>query len=1542
MTETQRRIQAYKRALPHMKERVMAVALLFVISISMMVSASFAWITLSRSPEVNGLATTIATNGNLEIALSDIDGLAPDESAVGDGLGDITKTNLAWGNLINLSDPSYGLSDITLRPAALNTRTLLTNPMYAVSYGTDGRITDYFNDFAYATYDGEYNRFTVPDISSDEKGYGVRAISSVTYADYIGNAFIESQTKTITQTYNAARSELTAICNNMDYMAALAYLVEQYADVTLNGDGSDLACKADTVLTLADMIDDFYECMKSAGNAIVEIANLYQYLTLEDKSQYLPHTFDQLTAGTLATKYKNYTEFKKTADLFKTAWTKTNTAWKGISQEYDETGGDPTKTAVNSARELVALGETVYWEAHLAVPVDNLCKISTTTLAGKTVSQMKSNPTSALGALGDGSLAVINDGAIKDADQLLMERDEHINVYNPSVVKVKVKYIITVTIKPRIQTSAFGTEPYIGIAQTEAVMASEGGTGSKGQPVAAETYAMVIDFWVRTNSMSSLLILEGELKYEQDTGTDASGYSVGRLYYFENTNESGETVQTYVYKTDDGKMYYNNTSDEVPAEERPSDDQLVEAMKAKPSGYEGVNRVWDESDYDTLVPPIDSNSIVATQGSGSCYIFYPSSGEEQEQALRLLSNMRVAFVDEYGNLLATAAMDTSNAVEDAGRVLVPLLLRPNTPIEVDDDGNTESYYITPLVQNEATRITTLVYLDGQNLSNSDVLSAGTITGQLNIQFGTTDMSLSALKDEEVMRESYEFTFSPKSKEFSETDTEWKLPLELAVAGSKPNSVKGNFISVLTATQGARQPQFEMTYNESKNKWEVTVEFNGPGTYQLRSIQINGVDYPLNSDNIVTVKVPGTSVMSLRWDDLVDNPKVKSVLTAESSYQQSLSLTLKSNDAAAHKVYGIFMGDNGQNIRIDFAKGTGDVYSGIATFSASGKYTLSYIYVDEVPIPLSDPLAGSGGDTSTDKEKVLELRLGLSTVVNLMRPVLADDLDDNTILNNINGGIANGWSFTYTMGYPINIDVTCEVFDDQGNEITDFKDADLTYGTASVNGNLDVLNLTWDADRGKFVGTMRFQNSGIFSFKYLKVIDAKGYISYITSATVAPTITSIPPDEMEYVGKTNDHQELMMNLGSTDRKLSLVLKHAAAAMLDITVQRNNSDGSVDTVLFKNVLPENSGDYSTFTVNIVESDPNIAESGITQLDGKWTIIGAKASTVYYEGVFYGGGYNDDGSYKEDGWLDLTADSKWDSNISTEFITEYSVTIKNAPSNFGTVAFATDNICNNMQFIVSDYAGRALSMNGNDLDISIELWYKCSVGTGVTVETTDVKEVGGIAVNDSSDKTILTMPEMNFFVHGTYSAVAKKITIKNGDEVIVNAADLNINIPSVKVNWRTPSVTISSITPNGSHTTINKNDSDKTVESKIDGNTAVVFCEYSKSGNGKITTYPSVTLLISNVDAAEKAEMQFTGDTDYIYTGTDSSGQTQYYVWNQGEKECTRYIGNYKKSNSCRSMTANPAGTLKSSSLKLEYSGVSYTFAVNEIIIKNEKPS
>ena len=63
MTDTQKRIKAYKDALPGIKERLAAVALLLVISLAMVTSATFAWLTISRNPEVSGVNMSVAANG---------------------------------------------------------------------------------------------------------------------------------------------------------------------------------------------------------------------------------------------------------------------------------------------------------------------------------------------------------------------------------------------------------------------------------------------------------------------------------------------------------------------------------------------------------------------------------------------------------------------------------------------------------------------------------------------------------------------------------------------------------------------------------------------------------------------------------------------------------------------------------------------------------------------------------------------------------------------------------------------------------------------------------------------------------------------------------------------------------------------------------------------------------------------------------------------------------------------------------------------------------------------------------------------------------------------------------------------------------------------------------------------------------------------------------------------------------------------------------------------------------------------------------------
>lgn len=91
-------------------------------------SASFAWLSLSRVPEVTGIITHLSSNGSLEIALlTDETYMDPTciKSDVGDSsvIQEATYSNLRCGNVIDLSSDSYGLNQISLYPARLQLMT---------------------------------------------------------------------------------------------------------------------------------------------------------------------------------------------------------------------------------------------------------------------------------------------------------------------------------------------------------------------------------------------------------------------------------------------------------------------------------------------------------------------------------------------------------------------------------------------------------------------------------------------------------------------------------------------------------------------------------------------------------------------------------------------------------------------------------------------------------------------------------------------------------------------------------------------------------------------------------------------------------------------------------------------------------------------------------------------------------------------------------------------------------------------------------------------------------------------------------------------------------------------------------------------------------------------------------------------------------------------------------------------------------------------------------------------------------------------------
>lgn len=164
------------------RSKLMAAASMLMVGVIMMVSSTYAWFTLSTAPEVKNISTTVAGNGSLEIALMPESGNIGTISAGAVGSNADAKTsNTKWGNLVDLSDVTYGLSSIKLYPAQLNTTTDETStvvfngdgssPLSIPVYGGDGRIDSVSaENIGLRTYkDGGFSA----------ESYGVRAIGEV-------------------------------------------------------------------------------------------------------------------------------------------------------------------------------------------------------------------------------------------------------------------------------------------------------------------------------------------------------------------------------------------------------------------------------------------------------------------------------------------------------------------------------------------------------------------------------------------------------------------------------------------------------------------------------------------------------------------------------------------------------------------------------------------------------------------------------------------------------------------------------------------------------------------------------------------------------------------------------------------------------------------------------------------------------------------------------------------------------------------------------------------------------------------------------------------------------------------------------------------------------------------------------------------------------------------------------------------------------------------------------------------------------------------
>lgn len=136
----------------------------------------------------------------------------------------------------------------------------------------------------------------------------------------------------------------------------------------------------------------------------------------------------------------------------------------------------------------------------------------------------------------------------------------------------------------------------------------------------------------------------------------------------------------------------------------------------------------------------NNNTNEQTLGGGSSMTFQATTPDfTDDQVKALMSAIRVVFFDptQSNKVIVTAKLDTTNAVlgADGWTAKMYLYTLGENGVETKIDNNE----IMPLIQNQATALSALVYLDGNLVGNDDVAATAStsMTGKMNLQFASS-------------------------------------------------------------------------------------------------------------------------------------------------------------------------------------------------------------------------------------------------------------------------------------------------------------------------------------------------------------------------------------------------------------------------------------------------------------------------------------------------------------------------------------------------------------------------------------------------------------------------------------------------------------------------------------------------------------------------------------------------------------------------------------------------------------------------------------
>ena len=1521
-----KRIEEYKSRLPRLKDKVAVAISMLLVASAMLTTVSFAWLTMSVNPELSNVTTSIASNGNLEIALASgtlRNLVAPGATQIGDANLPLTSGNLTWGNLINLSDPSYGLSNLILRPAGLNKDDLLGSPLYGANYDPSGKHEGYIDSFRYATWQS-----TNPDdpnapwefVISNE--LGVRAISSTIMADSAGYGYgYQVKLDEAKAALREAQNAYLSITNNIDvitgtekpFLEALATVMGAYMTARMNAGQSDnehlinATMDKASVEAFRDLFASFIKVLEYEQEAMRKLANLELYVFSKGAAD----------APSIAT-VDVLLELKKENNL---TFSVPNGNGGTTSVKLQISGLDENISDLKKLREnydkLVVICETggeIKWaDSGLANIVNALVNVGTCRVEHKSYNGEVNGigATVAYGLDKETCKTIITNGVLYN-----FEKRTGVNMNVPKgTTALEQKYPnglpvvasgkrevmgmpieMDGTIYALITTSA----PSPSLFQKDLNFTEDNNTGGTVALTANDTYGFAIDFWIRTNASGSFLVLEGNVLTEtievDVKGEDADGNEV-QIYVAEVTQsdpDKGET-ETYSFKVyeKNGTWYKATDHTEFAYYDENNPPKKLVNVTQNVIGYEGENRVWEDNAFLS----IDST----TQGSGSCYVYYTETPEDMERSLKLLSAMKIAFVDAEGTLLAEGYMDTQNYYLDNGKVTVPMRLNADSIKLTNPDGS-ETLAITPLEKNVAKLITAIVYLDGTKVENQDVLAVSEIQGQMNIQFGSS-VDLNSMPDEKLSSQYMNISASVDKTEFKfDESTQAGIPMTTNVTvnidGTTPQRVSAFFVRSISSTQaipmnGAGQIM-EFT-NTGGGEWTSSFTFSGPGTYIIRSIWVDGIEYDLEPGARPTITVEGFSVRSLKWEST--SQKVKDFMTAANAVSDKIILEFVTDDVDAmpNKVEGRFIRTDGNSVNVTFKKNVDNVrWTGEVTFLSSGEYTLEYLVFDGEYYPVDSVL-----------QRTANVLLGMKAAVYTDSPL-------NFLFGyGIDGDPANGMADNEE-----NLYMKIKITDDIGTEMKGLTDVKLYYSLAGYTSEVNGLDadMEWNPSSGYYEGEFH-SKVGVFQFLYVTVGD-----NVIRTATTSPRFVIQSPTPPSFsAGNTTSWQ----------------YNPDGSALLSVIL--NDTDG-IDPSGMIGIITDGKDEYRV-AGNIVDGVWQfiVPNKNGTQ-DGTWTLTRIEIVGIYHNGNV---------TTEENPFvIDLTGKE----SLTTTVLS----TIKIELDNKGNIDFNGKFL--DVHTLTSElFAGVTIADSYNNalpgMSDTIELVYTYGNDSvtkgGYTINSPVPGTVTITLKKDASGKHFVvdgTAPA-TFKYAGTYTLTQLNFTFAGGGLTLTGRALPNAGVITVNSTAPTVKVTgVSNTAVNGTSTGNTYNDTKATVSFGQTDEKHTVGCEEWYE-----TTYQqaTVTIKLTGFANATNATLTFASDsggTVHLYksAGQSESSAVTGYTWT-ADGDQTMYVGAITGSSLggiTGDGTKTPAGTLKATELVLSDGTYTYTVDVTDITIQNTK--